>query len=213
MEDSFDKINIRIASFGQVLNQIILIDNKETLEKVDSDTWQLDQYRACLEFDTFIQDYPKTYKKYLNDFLISYTAIRMGFEKFLKLKDPFYSEKRKLFDIVYLTIDFVIEHLTGLIGDKAQPPKKNEPSLVRAKAFCIALIQQAGKKNFLKGAELRRNDIMKFAEKTWGRNGRTIYNECLNIITEQNPINKCYRGDYPKEYELGFKMFKEMYPD
>lgn len=92
-------------------------------------------------------------------------------------------------------------------------PKKNEPSIVRAKAFCIALMQQSGKRNFINGHDLKRNDIMDFAQKTWGKPGRTIYNECLNIISEKNPINKCYKEDNPKEYEHGLKLYKEMFPD
>jgi len=96
---------------------------------------------------------------------------------------------------------------------KSQNRKKGQPSMVRARAFCIALIQESGKKNFLKGNLLRMNEIMDFVKEKWGGRGRTVYNECLNIISENNPINKWYKEENPEEYNIGFKLFKEMYPD
>jgi hypothetical protein len=101
-----------------------------------------------------------------------------------------------------------------LNSNKKKNPTRDDPSIVRAKAFCIALMQQNGKDNFLKeGGNLMRDKIMDFAKKTWGKPGRTIYNECLNIISERNPINKFYKEDNIEEYEIGLKFYKEMYPD
>lgn len=98
-------------------------------------------------------------------------------------------------------------------GKYTDNPKKGSISVIRARAFCIALIQESGRGDFIKGNALRRNDIMEFAKETWGKNGRTVYNECLNIISEKNPINKWYKEDNPKEYELGLKLYKEIFPD
>jgi hypothetical protein len=100
-----------------------------------------------------------------------------------------------------------------IIKEEENNPKKGKVSDIRARAFCIALIQESGKMNFLKEKALRKNDIMQFAKDTWGKNGRTVYNECLNIISENNPINKWYKEENPEEFELGFKIFKEMFPD
>lgn len=116
----------------------------------------------------------------------------------------------------YILAEALVKYLSFLKGFKSSltsVPKKGSISVIRARAFCIALIQESGKRNFLKGEALRRNDIMAFAKKTWGKNGRTVYNECLNILSERNPINKWYKEDNPKEYELGLKLYKEMFPD
>ena len=119
---------------------------------------------------------------------------------------------------IFINQCVLLEHYDYLICEgekktKTKNSKKSEPSMVRAKAFCIALMQQSGKVNFLKGNALKRNEIMTYAKEKWGKNGRTIYNECLNIITEKNPINKFYKEDNPKEYEIGLKLYKEMFPD
>jgi hypothetical protein len=101
----------------------------------------------------------------------------------------------------------------GIVKEEKKNPKKGKVSNIRARAFCIALIQESGKMNFLKEKALRKNDIMEFVKITWGGRGRTVYDECLNIISEKNSINNYYKEDNLKEYELGLKLYKEMFPD
>ena len=103
------------------------------------------------------------------------------------------------------------------INEEEKNPTKNDPSEVRARAFCIALIQELGKDNFINGDILLKNKIKRFAKETWklkGDNaGETVYREFIGMVTRQNIISNILKGDYPREYNRGIELYKELFPD
>jgi hypothetical protein len=105
-----------------------------------------------------------------------------------------------------------------LFEDKQEPEKKSKQdqpkeydSLVRARAFCIALLQESGKENFLDGKKLMKTKIKQFTEETWdGQSGNTVYDECRNIMQSKNPINEHYKAEHPKDFNFGKVLFNEL---
>jgi hypothetical protein len=89
--------------------------------------------------------------------------------------------------------------------------KKEYDSLVRARAFCLALLQESGKENFLDGNKLMQNKIKGFTERTWkGQSGHTVYVECINIMSSKNPINSAYKEEHPLDFNFGKVLFDEL---
>jgi len=102
-------------------------------------------------------------------------------------------------------------HIDNLIQKRTEPEPKEYNSIVRARAFCIALLQKSDKENFLDGNKLMKTKIIQFTEETWKiKNGHTVYVECINIMSSKNPINAAYKSEHPKDFNFGKVLFDEL---
>jgi len=100
------------------------------------------------------------------------------------------------------------------LRSKQEPEARKEKeckSIVRARAFCVALIQLSGKRNFYRGASLRKTEIIDFVKSTWpGQSGKTVYDELLCILGNPQKINNTYMEDNLIDYEYGERLFNTL---
>ena len=87
-------------------------------------------------------------------------------------------------------------------------------SIVRARAFCVSLLQINGIVNFFTGTDntLSRDAVEKFTNKQWpGQSGQTVYREVNKILpSDITQINPRYLHDHQKDYEHGLRLFNEI---